>query len=232
MRFGNIQRIGTLLVAVGVVAIAGCGSSVDRTVDVSQGDYYTDEEFKKLSKDQRNEYCAALDQELASLEKAEADAERQASAVRGDLQKVQNDVKGLQGRYDGRKAEVDRIQEQIDYYEGLPKIHVVEKGEFLYKISGYEAIYADPTKWPRIYRANKDKISDPNLIYPGWELVIPRDWPMSWRVKQDEYLSRIASYWEVYGNGLEWPKIFEANRDKVKDADLIWPDWELTIPRN
>ncbi|KKS26065.1 MAG: Peptidoglycan-binding lysin domain-containing protein, partial [Parcubacteria group bacterium GW2011_GWA2_42_11] len=28
-------------------------------------------------------------------------------------------------------------------------------------------------KWRRIYNANKDKIQDPNLIYPGQELVIP-----------------------------------------------------------
>jgi hypothetical protein len=28
-------------------------------------------------------------------------------------------------------------------------------------------IYADPYKWPLIYKANSSKISDPDLIYPG-----------------------------------------------------------------
>ena len=36
----------------------------------------------------------------------------------------------------------------------------VEEGEFLQKISEYERIYADATKWPRIYRANKDQIEE------------------------------------------------------------------------
>ena len=93
----------------------------------------------------------------------------------------------------------------------------MQSGEFLQKISEYERIYADPLKWPRIYRANKDLIDDPNLIYPDWELTVPRDWPRTWTVKQDEYLSRIASYWEVYGDGTEWPRIYEANRDQISD---------------
>jgi nucleoid-associated protein YgaU len=34
--------------------------------------------------------------------------------------------------------------------------------------------YRNPRLWKRIYEFNKDKIRDPNLIYPGWLLKIPR----------------------------------------------------------
>ncbi len=34
--------------------------------------------------------------------------------------------------------------------------------------------YGDPWKWKSIYKANKDKIQDPDLIYPGWVLKIPK----------------------------------------------------------
>lgn len=33
-----------------------------------------------------------------------------------------------------------------------------------------------------------------------------------------------------YGSGNLWTRIHEANRDKIKDPDLIQPGWVLTIP--
>jgi nucleoid-associated protein YgaU len=228
----TLRRIGFLAAAASLLVVAGCGSKVTRTVDVSNGEYYDAEEFAKLSKEQRDAYCAQLDQELARLDSEASAANNKASSVSSELSGVQSDVRNLQNRYDQAKGDVDEVQEQIDYFEGLPKQHTVVDGEFLYKISGYEKIYADPLKWPRIYRANKDRINDPNLIYPGWVLSIPRDWPKSWVVKQDEYLAKIAGYWEVYDDRSAWPRLHEANQDKISDPDIIWPGWELTIPRN
>jgi len=53
--------------------------------------------------------------------------------------------------------------------------HLVVFGEWLSKIAGYEEVYGDPSKWPKIYEANRDQILDPNLIYPAQVLEIPRD---------------------------------------------------------
>src|SRR5262249_13435407 len=36
-----------------------------------------------------------------------------------------------------------------------------------------QQFYGDVSLWPRIFEANKDQISDPNLIFPGQELCIP-----------------------------------------------------------
>ncbi|MDA3793408.1 MAG: LysM peptidoglycan-binding domain-containing protein [Elusimicrobia bacterium] len=43
----------------------------------------------------------------------------------------------------------------------------------LWNIAGKENIYNDSWKWKRIYKANSKNIKDPNLIYPGQNLVIP-----------------------------------------------------------
>ncbi|MFW6173456.1 MAG: LysM peptidoglycan-binding domain-containing protein [Elusimicrobiota bacterium] len=45
----------------------------------------------------------------------------------------------------------------------------------LWNIAKKKKIYNDPWKWKRIYRANQEKIKDPDLIYPGQVLMIPRD---------------------------------------------------------
>ncbi len=52
----------------------------------------------------------------------------------------------------------------------------------------------------------------------------------SYTVKSGDTLSGIAS--REYGDAGQWKRIFEANRDKIDDPDLIHPGQELTIPAN
>lgn len=47
----------------------------------------------------------------------------------------------------------------------------VKKGDCLWNIA--KAIYGDGSKYTKIYEANKDKIKNPNLIYPDQVLTIP-----------------------------------------------------------
>lgn len=51
----------------------------------------------------------------------------------------------------------------------------VVKGENLWSISAEEEVYNIPEKWPLIYKANQEEITDADLIYPGQILDIPRD---------------------------------------------------------
>ncbi|MCD4828073.1 MAG: LysM peptidoglycan-binding domain-containing protein [Candidatus Cloacimonetes bacterium] len=99
-------------------------------------------------------------------------------------------------------------------------------------MSGLSFIYNDPTRWGVIYRANRDQIKDPNLIYPDQVLKIPRGLPYSWSVWRGECLWRIASYPEIYGKGSDWPRIYRANQDKINDPDLIYPGQDFEIPRD
>jgi hypothetical protein len=54
---------------------------------------------------------------------------------------------------------------------GSGKAYVVVEGDSLSKIARRE--YGDASKWPTIYEANKEVITDPDLIFPGQELQIP-----------------------------------------------------------
>ncbi|MCK4244653.1 MAG: LysM peptidoglycan-binding domain-containing protein, partial [Candidatus Omnitrophica bacterium] len=51
------------------------------------------------------------------------------------------------------------------------KPYVVVNGDSLWKIA--ESIYGDASLWKRIFNANRDKVEDPGLIYPGQILNIP-----------------------------------------------------------
>ena len=47
-------------------------------------------------------------------------------------------------------------------------------------------------------------------------------------VQKGESLSKIAKHY--YGDPMKYKAIFEANTDKLKNPDLIYPDQELVIP--
>jgi hypothetical protein len=51
------------------------------------------------------------------------------------------------------------------------RTYTVKPGDSLSKIS--REFYGDANKYEKIFQANRDKISDPNKIRPGEELVIP-----------------------------------------------------------
>ncbi|MFZ5518229.1 MAG: LysM peptidoglycan-binding domain-containing protein [Candidatus Zhuqueibacterota bacterium] len=51
--------------------------------------------------------------------------------------------------------------------------YLVVKGDWLAKIAGKPEIYNNPTAWTKILEANKDVITDKNLIYPHQVLILP-----------------------------------------------------------
>ncbi len=54
----------------------------------------------------------------------------------------------------------------------------------------------------------------------------------TYNVVRGDNLWDISAKPVIYGNPYEWPLIFKANRDKIKDADLIYPGQVFMIDRN
>jgi nucleoid-associated protein YgaU len=50
---------------------------------------------------------------------------------------------------------------------------IPERRDCLWRIAEYNFIYSNPYMWPKIWRRNRKLIQHPDLIYPGWKLVIP-----------------------------------------------------------
>ncbi len=58
---------------------------------------------------------------------------------------------------------------------GKVSSYSVVRGDNLWNISGKDEVYADPYQWPLIYKTNRDKIKDADLIYPGQVLDIDQN---------------------------------------------------------
>ncbi|OQX56652.1 MAG: hypothetical protein B5M53_00290 [Candidatus Cloacimonas sp. 4484_209] len=124
----------------------------------------TAEEKKLTEKEaiqQIDEYKTCVDEYGAKVKNLKAQVEPLKNAV-ADLDKKIADL-------EAQIAKLTKPEEKETYY-------VVKPGDWLSKLAEYPEVYGhgNYAMWKKIYNANKDLIKDPNLIYPGWKLVIPK----------------------------------------------------------
>ena len=70
-----------------------------------------------------------------------------------------------------RERQMQERAEAKEHIKAKSRVYVVKSGDSLSKIA--KEVLGDASRWPEIFEANKDKIKDPNLIYPGQELRLP-----------------------------------------------------------
>jgi nucleoid-associated protein YgaU len=226
----RLVQTGTVLLALALLLVWS-GPAAAQGYDVKKGQFLTAEEYSKLKAEQAAAYCSELEAELAADQARLNELRGQADGQRAEVERLKSEIQTVTTQVSGLRNDIAAMEKTTKPYEGKDVTHTVAKGEYLSLIASYDRIYGDAKKWPRLYRANRDKIHDPNLIYPGQVLKVPQGYPTSHTVVAGEFLAKIAGYWEIYDNAREWPKIYEANKDKIKDPDLIYPDQVLTIPR-
>lgn len=83
------------------------------------------------------------------------------------------------GNYGKALDYFNEAQRYVDIYKsyavkGVYTVRLIpDRRDCLWRIAEYKDIYGDPFKWPNIWRRNRKLIQNPDLIYPGWQLVIP-----------------------------------------------------------
>ncbi len=213
------------------LSVVGCGHTSGRHVDVKVGEYYSEEEFAKLSNSDKSAYCAALEAERNRVQTEFTLATEDLVATRREIEGLRNQITPVEKEILRLESDIRTLSGQIAALERLPREYTVKDGDCLSIIADRDDIYSAASKWPRIYRANLDKIEDPVWIYPNMVLTVPRELPNEHRVAPFETLEMIAGYWEVYGDPAQWTRLYEANKDKVSDPTNLDPDIVLTIPR-
>ena len=180
----------------------------------------------------------AFAQDKMSEEEAQAEIAR----IRAELDQLNTDIAALEGEVDALTTSVSKLEtlhagltdKVAELQETWKRCqwgrYTVVDGDWLSKIASMRKVYHDGSKWPWIHEANTDKISDPNLIYPGWVLLIPT--LDNYTVIPGDCLWLIASYLSIYSDAKRWPDIYEANKDKISDPDLIYTNQEFVIPHD
>jgi nucleoid-associated protein YgaU len=117
--------------------------------------YASQEQMDELSA--REQAVIGLRAEVADAEGSLSDLEMEKSDNEAKLNELETEVAELREKVRSCPAVVD------DLYR-------VEPGDYLAKIAAKEGI----SSWKSIYDLNRDKIKDPNIILPGWDLNLPK----------------------------------------------------------
>lgn len=118
--------------------------------------------------------CAALASQLQEEKDKLEQTESCLAAEQATIRDLKTQIEAADTQIRDVEDRIAALDQEITQLEALPTEWVVKRGECLYVISGHERVYGDPVKWPRLYEANKDKVENPDLIYPGQVLTIPR----------------------------------------------------------
>lgn len=179
----------TVALAMLAALAAGCGKPVLRVADASLGDYYTEKEYQKLSDEQRVEYCQELSEQRDLFKEQIEGAQEALDALHQNAGPLQAEVDSLTARAEelerrlaeakaagGGSAGNAKDGTAASGTAGTPAAdrHVVKPGESLWSISAKTEVYGEGARWNRLYRGNKKRIQNPDRIYPGQEIQIPR----------------------------------------------------------
>lgn len=71
-------------------------------------------------------------------------------------------------------TEVPKAEPAAPAKETLSDHYIVMRHDTLWGIAGKSDIYSDNFQWPLIFKANRDSIQDPDLIYPKQNFLIQK----------------------------------------------------------
>ncbi len=170
---------GLILISVPLFTVVSCAKKKPPTPVVEKAP--EDEEMRKAEEARKKaeDEARAKAQEEA---KRKAEEEARLKAAEEAKRKAEEEAR-KKAEAEEKEAEVAKVAEEAkaaeaagEAREGEGKAsHEVVKGESLWKIAKYKDVYENPFMWPVIYKANHDKIKDPDLIYPKQVFSIPGD---------------------------------------------------------
>ena len=149
-------------------------STLKKIINMSGFEYAPKKSFELLViyLEMQNAYMVRDTQALYDLEvdfRAAYEVVRQTT-----VEEKQKRLEELGQEVTEKSADIQK-QAQEDIFEIYTTIYVVKKGDTLPSIAARHEIYNDSYMWPLVYKANRDQIKDPKIIYVGQDLKIPRE---------------------------------------------------------
>lgn len=158
---------------------------------------------------------------MSEIEALKADIEN-LNTVKAGLQDPEECIDELYALVGATRSDVDNFRKAVNELDG--------------KIKRKEAPKADRQADLNALKMNKisalpeffDKVH--NKMQKALDEWIDAPPVISYKVVRGDCLWNIAKKKEHYGNAFAWPVIYKANRDKIKNPDLIYPDQTFSIP--
>ena len=154
-----------------------------------------------------DDYKKCMD-ELYALVGADAD---KAAAYRSEIEAAENKANDLM-----RLSDADLVEHKGDVDELAAKV----KSLWENKLS------LIPEFWDRLKALDEKVKSLQNTLAGQVKMYTVGTW-----AKNRDCLWNISKKKDIYANPWLWPKIWQGNRDQIKDPDVIHPGQKLKIPK-
>lgn len=110
----------------------------------------------------------------------------------------------------------------------LPATYVVQEGDSLWKIA--EAVYGSGYEWTKVYEANKEAISKPDMLWVGTEVNLPKletrtEVTTEYTVVAGDNLWNIST--KLCNSGYNWSQI--ASDNHLANPGIIHPGNVLKV---
>ncbi len=197
---------------------------------------------EKMSKEewqrQINEYTAQRNELRSRLDRLNSeisDLKAKASELEASIESCKKETYALVNATDREIAEFSRALEELE--RRVDELSRMSDDQLLKNMSELDEIWSKlieygntrigvlPEFYKRINRL-KDRIAalQKSMMAKGKVYTVG-----TWQRDRD-CLWNIAKKKAIYANAWWWPKIWQGNRDQIKDPDLIYPGQKLKIP--
>lgn len=112
----------------------------------------------------------AAQEELAVTREKTEDQSVKILILEQQIEEMEQQKSAGTGAWTGETAAPTVTGPSLEKMDSYP----VRQDQSLWSIAGRPEVYGNPFKWLLLYHANRDQIFDPDLIYPGMILMVPR----------------------------------------------------------
>jgi hypothetical protein len=185
------------------------------------------QETKDLTRDEYNQQWASTVAQDSSLQKENGALQSDINKLRETSAKiiVPNCDQDLLNMVSATPADVDNFRKAVSELEGKIRRKEGPKADRQKDLDALKAnkIAALPEFYNKVFNQLQSGLD-------SWveEVAAPKD--ISYTVVKGDCLWFIAKKKEHYGNGFAWPKIYQANKDQIKNPNLIYPKQTFKIP--
>lgn len=192
----------------------------------------TMKEYNAQLEEWANRERAAQD-EIAKLDADMASLRSQISDVEGQTEGVWDEIYAAIGV---TEADVNAFRQELNDLEGeLNSLGVLSPEELFKRRKELDALEQKLQEMKEnriaVLTEMRNKVAALEGKIAQLRAKMPKGMYDEYTVVRGDYLWKISKKSDIYGDPLQWVRIYSFNNDQIKDPDLIYPEWILKIHR-
>ncbi|MFQ5750647.1 MAG: LysM peptidoglycan-binding domain-containing protein [bacterium] len=200
--------------------------------DVSYAQEMTMKEYNAQLQEWANREQAALgeiaklDGEIQSLNSQIADVERQKNDVWAEIYQT---IGVSEADVNAYRNQLDDLDRELNALGAVSPEELFKRRKELDAIE--EKLQDHKNNKIAVLTEMRDKIAALEGKITQLRAKMPKGMYDEYTVVRGDYLWRISKKSDIYGDPLQWVRIYSYNKDQIKDPDLIYPDQIFKIHR-